>query len=149
MTSDDLWPWYLTFDLINIQRNPYCIFDASLVPIRHLTWPQMILDLGAWPLTSLTYKGTFIASLTKVWFQSYFQLFKGDSNNKNQNFPPNLVSDDLWPWYVTFDLINIWRNPYYLWPTHLLVNIGKWGPWLFTPLCIAKSYLTEDAHTRN
>ena len=81
LTSDDPWSWYMTFDLINIHRNPYCIFDTSLVPIGlhvfkgdpnnenqhfHLTWPQMTLDLGMWPLTSLTYKGTPIASLTEV-----------------------------------------------------------------------------------
>ena len=35
LTSDDPWPWYMTFDLINIQRNSHCIFDPSLVvPIR-------------------------------------------------------------------------------------------------------------------
>ena len=34
MTSDDLWLWYLTFDLINIQRNPYWVFDPSLVVIE-------------------------------------------------------------------------------------------------------------------
>ena len=33
MTSDDLWLWYVTFDLINKWRNPYCIFDPSLVVI--------------------------------------------------------------------------------------------------------------------
>ena len=31
----------------------------------------------------------------------------------------------------------------------ILVNAGKRGPRLFTHLCIAKSYLTKDAHTRN
>ena len=75
LTSDDPWPWYMTFDLINMQRNLHCIFDLCLVPIG-------------------------------------IQLFKGDPNNENQHFPPNLTSDDSWPWYVTFDLINIWRNPY-------------------------------------
>ena len=35
--------------------------------IFHVTWPQMTLDLGMWPLTSLTYEGTPIASLTQVW----------------------------------------------------------------------------------
>ena len=47
----------MTFDLIKIQRNPYCIFDPSLVPIG-------------------------------------LQLFKGDPNNENQHFPPNLTSDN-------------------------------------------------------
>ena len=38
--------------------------------------------------------------------------FKGGPNNENQHLPPNLTSDDLWSWYVTFDLINTWINPY-------------------------------------
>ena len=49
------------------------------------------------------------------------QLFKGDPINKNQHFPPNLASDDPWPWYVTFDLINIWRNPYCIFDPSLVV----------------------------
>ena len=83
LTSDDLWPWYMTFDLINIQRNPYCIFDPSLVVIG-------------------------------------LQLFKGDPNNENKHFPPNLTSDDPWPWYVTLDLIKIRRNPYCIFEPSLL-----------------------------
>ena len=82
LTSDDPWPWYMTFDFINIQKNPHCIltqvcfqsdFNFSKetqimkTNIFHLTWPQMTLDLGKWPLTSLTYEGTPIASLTQVW----------------------------------------------------------------------------------
>ena len=31
LTSDDLWPWYMTFDDMNIQRVPYCINKPSLV----------------------------------------------------------------------------------------------------------------------
>ena len=65
----------MTFDLINIQRNPCCILAPILVPIG-------------------------------------LQLFKGDPYNENQHFPPNLTSDDPWPCYVTFDLFNIWKNPY-------------------------------------
>ena len=26
----------------------------------------------------------------------------------------NLTSDELWPWYMTFDHMNIWRFPYYI-----------------------------------
>ena len=33
LTSDDLWPWYMTFWL-HEQRVPYCIIYPSLVPIR-------------------------------------------------------------------------------------------------------------------
>ena len=33
LTSDDLWPWYVTFDLNNICKFPYCIYYPSLVAI--------------------------------------------------------------------------------------------------------------------
>ena len=89
LTSDDLWPWYVTFDLINIWRFPCCIYDQSLVTIGHCmekkwtnvinftyaatftytSWPRMTFDLGMWPLTSLTYEGSHVASMTEVWLQ--------------------------------------------------------------------------------
>ena len=63
LTSENPWSWYMTFDLINIQMNPYFIFDPGLVPIWlqlfkenqmiktnifHLSRPQMTLDLCTW-----------------------------------------------------------------------------------------------------
>ena len=90
--------------------------------IFHLTWPKMTLDLGTWPLTSLTNKGTPIASLTQIWFQSDFDFSKDiHPNNKNQHFPPNLTSHDPWHWYMAFDIINIWRNPYCIFDPSLVV----------------------------
>ena len=35
--------------------------------IFHLTWSQMTLDFGTWPLISLTYERTPIVPLTQVW----------------------------------------------------------------------------------
>ena len=34
LTSNDLWPWYITFDLINKWGFPYCIYDPTLVEIH-------------------------------------------------------------------------------------------------------------------
>ena len=73
LTSDDLWPWYVTFDLMNIWRFPYYINKPSLVPIG-----LQLFNWGHFHIFSLSY---------------------------------NLTSDDLWPWYVTFDLINKWGFP--------------------------------------
>ena len=70
LTSDDLWPWYMTFDHMNIWRFPYHISKPSLVSIR-----LQLFKLGHFHIFSLSY---------------------------------NLTSDDIWPWYVTFDLINKW-----------------------------------------
>ena len=78
LTSDDLWPWYMTFDHMNIQRVPYCINKPSLVPIRLPTFqmrplshfqPILQLDLR-WPLTSLINAGSHVASMTQLWLKS-------------------------------------------------------------------------------
>ena len=69
----DLWPWYMTFYHMNIQRVIYCINKLHLVPIG--------LQLFKW---------------------GHFHIF---------SLSYNLTSDDLWPWYVTVDLINKWGFP--------------------------------------
>ena len=62
LTSDDIWPWYMTFVLINKWGFPCCIYDPTLVEIHQSMWkigpfshfqPIFKLDLR-WPLT-LTY----------------------------------------------------------------------------------------------
>ena len=73
LTSDDLWPWYITFDCVNICRFTYFINKPSLV--------QIGLQLFKW---------------------GHFHIF---------SLSYNLTSDDLWPWYMTFDLINKWGFP--------------------------------------
>ena len=115
LTSDDLWPWYMTSDLTNIWRFPHSIDRQSLVPIwlQFFKWgdflhlqPILQLDLR-WPLTAWTYEGSHIISINQVWFQSDFNFFKWDHFRSFSLFY-NLTSDDLWPWYVTFDIINKW-----------------------------------------
>ena len=38
LTSNDLWPWYVTFDLINKWGFPCCIYDPNLVEIHQSMW---------------------------------------------------------------------------------------------------------------
>ena len=38
LTPDDLWPWYMTFDLINKWGFPCCIYDPILVEIYQSLW---------------------------------------------------------------------------------------------------------------
>ena len=38
LTSDDLWPWYMTFDLINKWGFPCCIYDPTLIEIHQSMW---------------------------------------------------------------------------------------------------------------
>ena len=73
LTSDNLWPWYMNFDCMNIWRFTYYINKPSLV--------QIGLQLFKW---------------------GHFHIL---------NLSYNLTSDDLWPWYMTFDLINKWGLP--------------------------------------
>ena len=77
MTSDDLWSWYMTFDRINIWMFPYygnklSLVQIGLLNIRMTTWPQMISDLGIWPLITWTYEDSHTLSINQVWFQSDF-----------------------------------------------------------------------------
>ena len=87
--SGDLWPWYMAFDRMNIQRGPYCNNKPSLV----LTGLQLF-KWGHFHIFSLSY---------------------------------NLTSDDLWPWYVTFDLINKWGFPCCIYdPTLVEIHQSMW-----------------------
>ena len=114
----------MTFDHMNIWRFPYFInkqvwfksnfnflneaiftFSAYLT-----TWPQMTYDLGTWPLIAWTYEGSHIISINQVCLKLDFQLFKWDHFHIF-SLSYNLTSDDLWPWYMTFDLINKWGFP--------------------------------------
>ena len=69
----------------------------------------MIFDLGIWPLTTWTYKGSHIASINQVWFQSDSKF----TNEATFIFSAYLTA---WPQVtfdldVTFDLINKWGVP--------------------------------------
>ena len=46
-----------------------------------------------------------------------------------------LTSHELWPWFVTFDHMNIWRFPYYinkLSLVHIGLKLFKWGHNIFS-----------------
>ena len=38
LTSDDLWPWYMTFDLIYKWRFPCCTYVPTLVEVHQSMW---------------------------------------------------------------------------------------------------------------
>ena len=92
LTSHDLWPSFVTFDLMNMWRFLHFINKLSLVP--------MGLQLFKW--------GEFY-----ILRPSY-----------------NLTSDDLWPWYMTFEGMNIQRVPYCINKPGLVpigLQLFKWG----------------------
>ena len=123
LTSDDLWPCYMTFDCMNVRRFPYFINAPSLVPIwLHLfKWDHFHLfslsynltlddlDLGIWPLTVWTYEGSHIISINQVWFQSH----RNFSNEATFTFSAYLTT---WP-QMTFDLD--------MWPLTSSTNEGS------------------------
>ena len=89
LSSDDLWPWYMTSDCMNIWGFPYHINKPSLIPIG-----LQLFNWGHFHIFSLSY---------------------------------NLTSDDLWPWYVTFDLINKWGFPCCIYdPTLVEIHQSMW-----------------------
>ena len=95
ITKDHLVLW-------GMQISPNLHFQGYLT-----SWPQITFDLDLWPLTAWTYEGFHIISINQVWF---FQLFKwGHFHLFSLSY--NLTSGDLWPWYMTFDLINKWGFP--------------------------------------
>ena len=120
MTSDDLWPWFVTFDSMNIWRFPYYINKPSLVQIG-----LQLFKWGRFHIFSLPYNSTWPWYMTfdcmNIWRFTYhinklslvqigLQLFKwGRFHIFSLSY--NLTSDDLWPWYMTFDFINKWEFP--------------------------------------
>ena len=73
-----------------------------------------------------------ILSINHNWFQSVFS-FSNETNFINYIFSLsyNLSLDYLWPWYVTFDLINKWRFLCCIYDTSLVeIHHSMWTVWL-------------------
>ena len=84
----------------------------------------MTFDLGIWHLTAWTHEGSHINRPSLVHIGR--QLFKwGHFHIFSLSY--NLTSDDLWPWYVTFNLINKWRFPCCIYdPTLVEIHQSMW-----------------------
>ena len=109
LTSDDLWPWYMTFawtyegsHIISINqvwfKSDFQLFKCDHFHIfsHHTTWPQMTFDLDTWPLISSTNEGSHVASMTQLWLKSIkacgrwsqmLTLFTTDNNYRGQSDP--------------------------------------------------------------
>ena len=134
------WPLTLVCDpdLTNIWRFPYYIYKPSFITIRlHLFKGENFKfqpynltsdDLVIWTLTLWTWK--FPHYIIKPSFVPIrLQLFKW---GEFYIFSPSytMTLDDLWPWYVTFDGMNIWSIPYYINKPSLVtirLQLFKWG----------------------
>ena len=69
----------------------------------------MAFDLGTWPMTAWTFERSHIISINQVWFKRTSTFKWGHFHIFSLSY--NLTSDDLWPWYMNFDLINKWGFP--------------------------------------
>ena len=98
--------WF--FLLLKYANEPNFTFSGYLTSSLHMTF-----DLYFWPLTSWTYEGSHMLSKIKFganristcqmrWIYIFMIL--------SQSY--NLNSDDLWPWYKTFDHMIIQMVPY-------------------------------------
>ena len=122
LTSHNLWPWFVTFDLRNMWRFLHCINKPSSVPIKlqlfkggefYTLSPSYNLtsnDLWPWhiPLTPWTYKGSHVP-INQVWFQFNFNL----SNEATFTFSAYLTTWNQ----MTFDLD--------MWPFNSSTNEGS------------------------
>ena len=81
-----------------------------------LRWPlTLICDL----LTAWTYEGSHIISINQIWFKSDFN-FSSEATFTFSAYLTTWTSDDLWPWYMSFDLD--------MWPlTALTCEVSKFG----------------------
>ena len=73
----------------------------------------MTCELDLWPFDHMNIR-RFPYYINKPnLVQIRLQLFKwGHFHNFSLSY--NLISDDLWPWYITLDQMNIWWFPYYI-----------------------------------
>ena len=139
-TLHDLWPLFVTFDLMNMWRFLHYINKPSLVPIGiqlfkwgefyifspsyNLTsdnlWPWYTFDLGR-PLTTWKNKGSCIVSIKPNLVAIALKLFKWGQIS----FQPILQLDLRWPLTLICD---IWpHQPMRVCMLHLWTNFG-WNP---------------------
>ena len=83
LTSVDLWPWYVTFDFMNLRRLPCYIhkpigskwtstFQMRLIYILNLPCNMTLEDPDIWPLTLWNNEGSHVISINRVWFHLGF-----------------------------------------------------------------------------
>ena len=130
------WPLtlYVTSELMNIWRFPH-LNKPSLAPIgiKPFKWGEFYIFSPSYNLTSDDlWPWLMTLDHPNIWRVPYYinkpslvpiklQLFQwGHFHIFNLSY--NLTSDDLWPWYVTFDLINKWGFPCCIYDPSLVEN---------------------------
>ena len=94
LTSDGLWPWYMTFDRMKnkgfhvvsinqvwFQSDFIFSYEATFTfPAYLTTKPQITFDLDMQLLTSPTNEGFHVASMTHLWSKSIKSIGKREPN---------------------------------------------------------------------
>ena len=83
LTSYDLWPWYVTFDLINKWRSPCCTYDPSLVEI-HQSMRNVQANVN--PFSQQTTTTTKVDKVIPMCLSCY-----GRQHTQKRNFPKEIV----------------------------------------------------------
>ena len=100
LISYDLWPWFVTFYLMNIQRFPYYIHKLSLVPIfsseTNFKFSALQPDFR-WPLT-LVYD---------LWLYEHMKVPK---LCQNTSLVPIGLQLFKWGHFHIFSLFYVWYN---------------------------------------
>ena len=128
LNFDDLWPWYMTSEGMDIQTITYCINKPNVIPsgFQLSKWSEFYilspsynmtsdnLDLGIWPLTNWTYKGSHNVSINHVWFQtSTFQMILFHIFSLSYNLPQITFDLDMWPLTSLTNggpMLHLWPN---------------------------------------
>ena len=114
MMQVNIWPWspHLLLEWFQLVLK-YAIKSKFTFSGYLASWSLMTFDLDLCPFDCMN-----------IWKFPYYinkpslvpiqlQLFKwGQCPIFSLSY--NLISDDLWPWHVTFDLINKWGFPCYI-----------------------------------
>ena len=113
LTTDDFWPWFVTFDRMNIWRFPY-INKPSLVQIGVLLfkWDHFHIFSLSYNLTSDDLWPWYMTfDCMNIWRVTYFinnqVWFKSDINFPNETIFTFSAYLTTWP-QMTFDL-DIWN----------------------------------------
>ena len=134
LTSHDLWPSFVTFDLMNMWKFLHYINKSSLVSIglnfsnegNFTFWA--FYDLWPWYMTfdhmniqRVSYcinRPSLLPIRLKLFKWGHLYIF---------SLSYSLTSDDLWPWYVTLDLINKSGFPSCIYdPTLVEIHQSMW-----------------------
>ena len=119
LTSDDLWPWYATFDLINEWGFPCCIYDPTLFEI-HQSMRKIEPNVNLFSQQITTDNNINRQQQGTKWSQCVFPAKAGDTKRGRKIFTRlnrrrkkrNVGSKCLCTQMLIFSIITMIRNTF-------------------------------------